>query len=109
MWRLSQSSSPRKCRFHLGFGLVSDGSCADGVLQLQFEKLTHYKVGCNRLRPEPIVWQVGTRGTLFNHHCECRSRSRWISASADIGLLILLKPDLAFPVVPQAFPSARVI
>ena len=22
LWRLSQSSSPRKCRFHLGFGLV---------------------------------------------------------------------------------------
>ena len=22
LWRLSQSSSPRKCRFHLGFGLA---------------------------------------------------------------------------------------
>ena len=22
LWRLSQSSSPRKCRFHLGFSLV---------------------------------------------------------------------------------------
>ena len=23
LWRLSQSSSPRKCRFHLGFSLVT--------------------------------------------------------------------------------------
>ena len=25
LWRLSQSSSPRKCRFHLGFSLVGIG------------------------------------------------------------------------------------
>ena len=29
LWRLSQSSSPRKCRFHLGFSLV-EGSQGNG-------------------------------------------------------------------------------
>ena len=51
------------------------------------ETSAHYKMGCNRLRPEPAVWQLGAHGTPVNHRCDCRSRSwacsRWNSASAD--------------------------
>ena len=30
LWRLSQSSSPRKCRFHLGFSLALVAVLSDG-------------------------------------------------------------------------------
>ena len=34
LWRLSQSSSPRKCRFHLGFSLVVSITASDGNIRL---------------------------------------------------------------------------
>ena len=36
LWRLSQSSSPRKCRFHLGFSLVNEATdrLADMIHQI---------------------------------------------------------------------------